>query len=1422
MLKNSVKSQNPNLKNQRKKEQKPHKSNSITTMKNIQISQKLSKNINNIKNKQVKSNEKKSLNISAKVIKNSSKEKDNLINKEISHRKKRIHKQASFISNENLQSTIDNEYKKTRDKKLGRHLSMRSSDIKKKNSKEKKINIENYLKELKSNKLKNKTKSNQISTINNNNNKIKLNNNLSTFSPIENTKNKKVFKISSKSKSKSKSKNKNKIFTQPNPNNNCININTKIEINTNQINNKQESNKELNLSKNESEKNNLKRNQNISKEKGALKPFCSMINIPLNNKIKDGNSKNKYNNSSYVTSNENNSNYIFDKEKYFKDFKNRMESNQRKKWKNIIQNKINKHNYLSEENIRNKNDINNSNNNENNNNKSKNNKKKKIKSISIINNATKKKEEIFQDDFIFNDNYIQKRKSKKKLSSLDSYNNYINSTNSCNNNNNNKNTKKNSKVNYNTYFNKRNSNNNPKRNALNIFEPQTTMCKKNSIYKNKFSNSNSNSNFNICTQTTQDKKSLTIVNENKHRHMIKSGRNKKSNRAFKTQNSNNKKNNYLKIVSLFDKLKKYKNGKKIKNNHLEICFLNNSNIRTNETNTNTNYYIDNTINNIDENKIKENLLNNTLTMYTLYILSKYYTNCDKIGLTKILLFDNKGNNIPIVCYNINSSLNNKQKIGISSLFNYSKINNENISNNFSLYECNNKDIPLILDYKSNLYINFYIKKIHSENIDHIQINNYINIAKKISPIKHIEIYKGNNLIYNGVLNELNTVNKIYLNNNTNNNKVHNSIFIKQRPLSSSKPRSNIETQNTKTSTYRKSEVDEYYRKRNIFKKSSKKSFILLENKYNNKLRLDYYKKQNEFIYNGLSKKCSANDIRNTKLLTGNLKQEINISNTYTINNMTNNAYDIQKTYYEFGELFTNNTNSEISNNINNKINKRKIFYISSQNFNYDINTTDESNLNERKKDIINAYDTNYKIKKNFEEKIFIRSNSEKKFKKPLIKTQKKILFQKILEENNKDNNNNNYYTNYNSNNASFKEKSAKKNFIEFNKIRFELISNYGHDKYIGLTGIEFYNIKNELINIETASSVGALPKDLKTIFNDNDEVRIFENVFNNYNNTNDVENMWVTKFNKKQPYTFIEIYFEEKIKISKIKIFNYNQKEKLEIGAKNINIYLDDKFYKKIKIRQGIGDYAYDYFNNINKENDNNNSFEYKNIYDFGQIIKFPITNEEKNFDIKNKDEIKFASYKYEQSYETPFLPCGEIIKFQFMSNYYKNISLKDELDILKYNDIGLDKIEIFDNEGKNIELNYKNNNFKIIANCEILHNDENKLILNGTHNENNNNCLFYVFDKSVQISYIKFYPLLKIEKNKKINSLNSLQEIKIFCDNNIIFEGNLYLYHPTIILFTSDTKIIKDINEKYLTNNIKNRECKEIYKENYISLVFN
>ena len=52
----------------------------------------------------------------------------------------------------------------------------------------------------------------------------------------------------------------------------------------------------------------------------------------------------------------------------------------------------------------------------------------------------------------------------------------------------------------------------------------------------------------------------------------------------------------------------------------------------------------------------------------------------------------------------------------------------------------------------------------------------------------------------------------------------------------------------------------------------------------------------------------------------------------------------------------------------------------------------------------------------------------------------------------------------------------------------------------------------------------------------------------------------MTKLKKKDPKTFIDIYFKEKIKISKIKFYNYNEKNNLHIGAKTIELYLDDHY----------------------------------------------------------------------------------------------------------------------------------------------------------------------------------------------------------------------------------------------------------------------
>ena len=364
-----------------------------------------------------------------------------------------------------------------------------------------------------------------------------------------------------------------------------------------------------------------------------------------------------------------------------------------------------------------------------------------------------------------------------------------------------------------------------------------------------------------------------------------------------------------------------------------------------------------------------------------------------------------------------------------------------------------------------------------------------------------------------------------------------------------------------------------------------------------------------------------------------------------------------------------------------------------------------------------------------------------------------------------------------------------------------------------------------LIAIRIIISIGAFPKDLRTIYDDEKDNRIFENIFNNSNNTDDPEDMWVTKLKKADPKTYIDIYFKEKMKISKIKFYNYNEKINLHIGAKTIELYLDDNYYGTIYLKQGIGEIAHDSIKMPKIENykdiDYNDSEDGINSFkeDFGQTITFPIKNISENINENkiNKFNIKHTSFMYEQSYETPFMPCGYYIKYEFLSNYYKGIAPTDEAHPFKYKDIGLDNIEIYNDENINIISNKRLFNYKTISNREF-HNKKNKIILNGAQNDDGNNCLFYIFEKHIRVSYIKFTPLTKNMKPK----LNSVKETKIYCKNKIIFEGNIYLEYPTVALFTCDTKIKKNIEDKYLSPKTIIRDIIEIKKEQYFSLILN
>ena len=367
-------------------------------------------------------------------------------------------------------------------------------------------------------------------------------------------------------------------------------------------------------------------------------------------------------------------------------------------------------------------------------------------------------------------------------------------------------------------------------------------------------------------------------------------------------------------------------------------------------------------------------------------------------------------------------------------------------------------------------------------------------------------------------------------------------------------------------------------------------------------------------------------------------------------------------------------------------------------------------------------------------------------------------------------------------------KFKKLNFTLCDKIKIFFTSNHTENKsYIfGLTSLQIYIINNknkeELFDISKSKTVGAMPKDLNTQFNLGNDERIFENLFNNINNTIDQNNMWLTFYNKEDNfYPFIEITFKKVIKLSKITFYNWNNPNNLERGIKTGKIFIYNKEKLKIKFNfylfKGLGEYE----NNI------------ENF--FCQTFKSPF----KEFKLSKKEMEPYKEENYNIShwtfgllYNTPYLPFGNYLKFEFISNYGNN------------NFIGFNKINLFNQNGEKI-LCYK----KCILPFNSIRKNSNSVLLSyinlskeeiDIYDNNNCNRMYFFFENPIGISIINIENYNISNKENKYNSFIDykdigIREIKIFMEENIIYEGKLRKGKNNSILFTGDKEIIKKIN---------------------------
>ena len=349
----------------------------------------------------------------------------------------------------------------------------------------------------------------------------------------------------------------------------------------------------------------------------------------------------------------------------------------------------------------------------------------------------------------------------------------------------------------------------------------------------------------------------------------------------------------------------------------------------------------------------------------------------------------------------------------------------------------------------------------------------------------------------------------------------------------------------------------------------------------------------------------------------------------------------------------------------------------------------------------------------------------------------------------------------------FKKNNSKNSlsYILFQKIRINILSNYGNKTSVGLTGLNLINMYNKKIDIESAISIGALPKDLSTVYQNENDNRIFENLFNGINNTIDENNMWLTLMN---PYPYIEICFEKPMTLSKIEIWNYNEALSLDKGTKEIEIMFDSDENKKycVMLWKGLGIDYFDY---------------YQTIY----VEKLPeIT--------KKIIQLKYNHLKF--VYNTNYLPIGFVVKIIFVKNFGNK------------NRISLKKMEFFDENNKKLEK-YTIINDNIDANKNrkddfFYYHD----LYDFRKNTDSicNNLLFICFDEIVQIKYIKI-------ENTSIENLisTSSKVIQLYMDDILIFEGVLNQKGESILLFDKKEKQ----NFKNIVN-INKKDSKYVFKE--------
>ena len=486
----------------------------------------------------------------------------------------------------------------------------------------------------------------------------------------------------------------------------------------------------------------------------------------------------------------------------------------------------------------------------------------------------------------------------------------------------------------------------------------------------------------------------------------------------------------------------------------------------------------------------------------------------------------------------------------------------------------------------------------------------------------------------------------------------------------------------------------------------------------------------------------------------------------------------------------------ILNNIKKFIKKRK--QTKNKNSSFDLNTSlfSDKIMSPYKRYSNNTFNNSFKIRNSnrryIKSKIINNISIKKIEMNETIRKYKKETYEKDSSERNLFNNMCSFI---NASNIKIPQKSIinpkGKSNIDYqicDKLEIILLINYGNSKNMGLSGIEFYDENESLIDIDSNTNYIKTNQKIQI----NKQKKLLNNLFNCKNDSTNINNMFFIKNEE----AVIEIDFKQKMKIKKIIIYNFNSDVLKNCCVKILCLlfYINkkpEKNMKRIYLNKNLGEEGIEY----------------------GQIIKYPFNNcfgikRFKNLskEIKNNLLNSDIIYNEEYDYYCPTYPSGFIIKILLLNNWGRN----------EY--IGFEQIQLFDENNNEILLIEDGNNEiiskkeeKIIPDIYLL--PENRRLdlklkpMVLTNYKNKENRIYIIFNNLIMISKINIINYYKYDEI-------AVKDIKILIDDNVIFEGELNKNLNEIFFSTmKKNEFNKENKEQILKSNKKERYAEKIFE---------